>query len=452
MAIANACWLIGMVYAIKSIRERFCLFAFNAGYYLFLIGGFSINLCKTGTLEYFSSAYFASSPDAIVHAAFSVMLSLLVINCSYILLEGMRIRTSYFNSVERNNGIINQTPRFRQVLVFCLIISYISLYLKKREETVIQLATGYVNSYILTTRFPSVLSHISSLFYIFLFMYWSLMPSKKHTLISLGAVCVLELVILISGERGEPISMALTCVFYILIRNRCGYTDIKIKKKYVIIAVLLLPIAFSLLQSLSETRFKREYESASIMEDATDFLETQGGSIKIIANAYDLRNKISDMGGNTFIYGYLKHYLTNNVFARIVTGKPITLRTARDALSGSNFLQTYGYAYAPTTYLNQKGAGSTYIAEVFQDGGYLLLFAISIFYAWLIAMLNKKQLYTPVRMAIILNISRFISLLPRGMAMQWFTNTFAIQNIIVFLVIYFVSNKSKHNYKKAIVE
>ena len=88
----------------------------------------------------------------------------------------------------------------------------------------------------------------------------------------------------------------------------------------------------------------------------------------------------------------------------------------RDAFSGNNFLQTYGYAYAPVTYLNQKGAGSTYIAEVFQDGGYPFLVVMSVFYAWLFAFLNKECLYTPIRMAVVLNISRFISLLPRQTA------------------------------------
>ena len=158
------------------------------------------------------------------------------------------------------------------------------------------------------------------------------------------------------------------------------------------------------------------------------------------------------MGGHTFVLGYIKEYLTNNVFARMILGTSISLRTKQDAFSGNNFLQTYGYAYAPITYLSHRGAGSTYIAEVFQDGGYYFLFVISVFYAQLFVMINKKQLFTPVRMAIILNISRFVSLLPRGMAMQWFTNTFAVQNIIIFFLIYLLMNRGRYHKNEVVVE
>ncbi len=439
VVIANMCWLFGMYYSISKIRERFCLFAFNLGYYLFLLGGFSISYLSTGYYEYFSNSYFTSSSDAVFHAVYSVMLSLMAVNCTYPFFSGLQICPNRSRRTD-DSCITQQSPRFRQFIVWGLAISYVCLLIQKGEETIIMRATGYVNSYTLTTNLPSSLSYISSLFYIFLFMYWSMMPPKKNTIVSLAAVAFLEIVILISGERGEPISMALTCVFYILIRNRCGVRDLIIKKKHVIACIILLPFVFSALQALSETRFQREYETVSVFEGATDFLETQGGSIKIIANAYDLKEKISEMGGHTFVFGYIKDYLTNNVFARIILGKTKGLRTVQDALSGNNFLQTYGYAYAPTTYLNQKGAGSTYIAEVFQDGGYPFLIIMSVFYAWLLSVLNKKQIYTPVQMAIVLNISRFISLLPRGMAMQWFTNTFAIQNIVVFLLVYWTSS------------
>ena len=32
--VANICCFLGMIYSVKKIRERFCLFAFNIGYYV----------------------------------------------------------------------------------------------------------------------------------------------------------------------------------------------------------------------------------------------------------------------------------------------------------------------------------------------------------------------------------------------------------------------------------
>ena len=104
-------------------------------------------------------------------------------------------------------------------------------------------------------------------------------------------------------------------------------------------------------------------------------------------------------------------------------------------------MRSYGYAYAPVTYLNGVGSGSTYIAEVYYDGGYIFLVLFNCAIGLLIVLLDNAREKTIVSCAIILNFIRYVPLLPRGMALDWLTNTFAIQNIIFFLGIIFLTKR-----------
>ena len=217
--------------------------------------------------------------------------------------------------------------------------------------------------------------------------------------------------------------------------------------------VILIPFIMYGLQAISYTRDNNDYE-ASVSNGVSDFIESQGGSVKIIANSYDLNEKIEQLvdGKHTFVLGEIRYYLKNNVFTRLITGKKTSLRTIDDAFSGDNYLRTYGYAYAPTTYKNGVGSGSTYIAEVYYDGGYILLIFINVLVGFLIAKLDRTKCKTIIGMAIMMNIFRYISLLPRGMALDWLTNTFAVQNIIIFLGIYLLINRFQKKNQKMIMQ
>jgi len=271
-----------------------------------------------------------------------------------------------------------------------------------------------------------------------------MLPSKKGVYISASTLVLLEIVILLSGERGEPISLMLTILFYILLRNRRGVKDILIKKSVVISALIIIPFVLVSLQTLSYTRVNKEY-SADVSTGVSDFFETQGGTAKIIANGYDLKDKISEMGGHTFVIGTVRNYLKTNIFTRYLFGLSKSTRTVADAYSGNSYLATYGYAYSPVTFKRFVGSGSTYIAEVFQDGGYLFLILFNVFIAFLNYRIDKYEEGSIISTAIILNVFRYMVLLPRGVALQWFTSTFAIQNILLFLLLYVILYRKKDN-------
>lgn len=434
--IATLCfWVLGMLFSLNDIKNRFTLFSFNIGFFLFLVGGYVYHWIQEGNWKYFSN-----STATILHTCCCLAVSLFVV--------------VFFSVVIRDDSsmVAESEPRkehgrtnykyLMPVIKLILIISFLCELMVEVVTTYITRTTSYALSLNISTGLPTIVTSLAAYYYIALFLYWSLFPEKKGTILSFVGLAVIEIIILISGERGEPISLGFTLVFYILMRQRKGYFDIKIPKRYIVLVILIAPLLISSLQALSYSRVNREYE-ASVVESVEEFFETQGGSVKIIANGYDLYDRISEIGGNSFVLGTVRNYFENNIFTRIITGRERTGRTTEDAYSGNSYIASYGYSYAPYTYSKGVGSGSTYIAEVYQDGGFIFLIVFNFFLAILFKWVDSKETNSIIVSAIILNIFRYMVLLPRGLALQWLTSTFAIQNLILFAVLFFLNQQQR---------
>lgn len=424
-------WSVGMIYSLADIKERFALFSFNIGFFLFILGGYTVSYIENGNFSYFSNSYFQNTPEAIVHACRSAMISIFAVNAFYAVFSQVR------KSRKKNSRISTKAPpriprAMRIFIVSVLTVSFICKSAAAIESITLVNRVTYYQSVNYLSSLPSIVIHLASLYYIFLFLYLAILPKKRYTLLAITGTVMIELLLLFAGERGEPISIFFTVIFYIFYRQRKGIRDILISKKMIAAVIILLPFIFYGLQALSFTRNAQSYD-VSLGEGITDFIEVQGGSIKIISNSYDLCDRILTLGGNDFVLGEIRNYLKNNVFTRLLLGKSLSLRTVDDAISGDNFLRTYGYAYSPVTYLSGVGSGSSYIAEIYHDGGYFLLFSANIFYAFMLTLIDSAEKRSFVTAAISMNVFRYIPLLPRGMALDFLTNTFAFQNIIIFL-------------------
>lgn len=422
-------WIIGMAFSIRKFRERFAMLAFNIGFFLFLIGGFSIFYLIEHNFSYFSN-----SIASVRHTTMSLMICMAIFNAFGIFCEGEQ------NKIYCHKPAVNKhTYKF---IVSLLIISFVCKFTEESIITTITQATSYAESESIASGLPVIVTSFSSLYYITLFLFWSLFPDKKGTLLSIFSLIIIEIIILVSGERGEPISLVMTVVFYMFMRQKRGYTDIIISKKIILAIIVLLPFGISSLQKLSYSRVGREYD-ADFSTSIKEFFDSQGGSVKIIANGYDLKKTISTIGGNSFVLGPVRNYFKNNIFTRLLFNKEKQGRSLETALSGDSYIETYGYAYSPYTFFKGVGSGSTYVAEVYQDGGYVFLIIINVLFALLTSFVDRYNTNSLVTNAILLNIFRYIPLIPRGLALQWLVSTFAIQNILLFILIYYLNRNSR---------
>lgn len=434
-------WAAGITYSLRNIKNRFALLSFLIGYFVFILGGFSINYIKTGGF-----AYFPNSNQTITHTTLSVCVSLaIVISISIILHE----RKSFYDSeqIGDNNTELEIIPSSYKLLLTVLLIgSFVCQTIETIVETMYKLSTSYVaDTSVVLDRLPSVVTHGASYYYIVLFLFLSTHPPKKKALIAILSGIFIAFFTLISGRRGEPISLILALVYYIIIRNRKGIRDIVISKRMVIIVAVALPFFVIFLQQLGSTRVGREFTSSSI-EAIGNFFEDQGGSVRIIANGYDGRDRITEIGGRTYLLGEFRSYLKSNIFTQILFGTNAKSRLDR-ALSGDQYSVTYNYLFlSATSFANGIGGGTTYIAEAYHDGGYIMLALISVYIGVLLSILDiPRRFDSLIWTGIYINIMRYVAVLPRGYAFAWLTNTFSIQNIVLFLVCYLMLHRSKRS-------
>ena len=412
------------------------------GFFVFLLGGYSINFIKTGGFS-----YFPNSQETIAHTTRAVCISLGCIIAVSILFHERKFKG--YNTVEDNNeNVAFVLPKnYSLFLTVLLIFSFVCQLIETVVETMYILSTSYIaDTSVVLNRLPSIVQHGASLYYITLFLYLATNPAKKKTLIAIASGAFIAFFTIISGRRGEPISLILAIVYYIFIRNKKGLYDIVIKKKVIVILIVVLPFFIVFLQQLGATRVNREFTSESI-EAIENFFEDQGGSVRIIANGYDGRERIAQIGGKTYLLGEFRSYLKNNIFAQVLFHTSSKSRLER-ALSGDQYSVTYNYLFlSSTSFANGVGGGTTYIAEAYHDGGYLMLLLISIYIAILLSILDTPKSYeSPIWTGIYINIMRYIAVLPRGYSFAWLTNTFAIQNLVLFLVCYLIL----HNKNNAI--
>lgn len=424
----------GLVYSCLRLKERFSLFSFNIGFFIFLISGYFFNWLDMGTMNYFTS-----SQVSVKHTCFCLYLCMLTVNLFYILMRAKRQET--VSDQEMSTSV--EIPKIIQQAIACLLIfSFLCALLVEFRTTQILQSSTYADKMGVQTGLPSVVTYGASLYYVSLFMFWALFPSRKWTWVSIVGLVIVEIIILQSGERGEPISLLLTVFFYIFLRNRRGFTDVKIPKKAAIIGLVLVPFFLYGLQVMSYTRVNKDYD-AGVIDGVVEFFESQGGSAAIVGHGYDYQDRISDMAGNSFTMGTIRSYMKNNVFARLLFGLEKTTRSTATALEGDSYLASYGYVHSPYTYSKNVGGGSTYVAELYHDGGYLYLTLFNILIAVLLSRLDRAKGNSVISMAILLNIFRYMPLLPRGVALQWLTSTFAIQNLLVFAMIWFLTKQAK---------
>ena len=446
-AFALILWLVSIVYAVRRIRDSFTFLGFNIGFFTFILGGYSIGLFTEWDASYFDDARIRVTEEAVNHVGRCMVLCMFFVNVTYLLLDSYFPRKDYFFDQSK---LLNPNKRLKKILVILMLIGFVCKLLLSIEDLRIVRTTSFREHAVAESSYPYIVTSLSSLYFVSLFAFWGTIPGKKAVWLTFGMLSIPELILLLSGERGEPISVILVIAFYIMFRNRLGNYDFYFKKWTVIFGLIALPFVIYFLQLMAYERNHLTYDKG-VVEGVQDFFETQGGSVKIISNSYVMHDRIEEAGGHHFLSGELRSYVKTNIFTRLVMGRKVMQRTVQDAYTGDNYLRTYGYLYAPVTYNAGVGGGSTYIAEVYHDGsyfhggGYLYLTLFNIFIAFLLRYLDTVKMDSVVQFTICMGIFRFMPLIPREQALQWLTGTFAFQNLLFYIFIHSIYIKSRLN-------
>ena len=424
--------ITSVFFAIRSLSEvnnRYILFCFNLTYFLFLISGLLVNSYSYSVMK----AYLAVSDEALVHTCFCIAISIIIINIVYFVLKSPV-------DCQENEQITNNYTGGKTLNQIIKILFYVSIVGKFVESFLIyslSSSMGYSESYTISVNLPFYFSAPSAAFYLLFCLWLSTKPSKREFIFPIIIVLIMESLILFSGDRSEPMSVILMLSYYVIVQRK-NDEFYNINKKQII---LIAAAAIGFIYLLQYVSFSRDHNAMTITENfIIDFFNKQGISAAVIGKGYDLKDSIAEIGGHHFTIGAILNYLTQNVVARTLFGiNRIKLNSVEAATSGNSYGSTMAYIRFRSSYLNGVGCGTSYIAELYHDGGMMLLIlgsalaAILMYYVYVKIINNAHKTFITEALALLL-FKNMITL-PRNGCFTWLTSTFSVQNLLILFVI-----------------
>lgn len=435
---ADACVLFSIVWALFSKTKSIVFPLFNLVYFVFLLGSVTVSSIEGRDIQ----SLFSCSEPSVNQACFLAYLSIMVIDVVYIAVQvfGIDSEKEEKRGLFRNRGTV-PTRQLRNFVLAVFIVSALVKGVMAVESMMHSSTYGYVSLYVgYSSRLPGIIQYLASFFYLSLFLYLASFPGKARARAVLVAAMLVEVPILLSGDRGEAVCAFGALLVYLITGSRVDEPAIKWGKKQTIALLFVAPLCLAVLQTISHTRVGESYD-ASIFDAVYDFFESQGRSLGVIGMALDYRLQLEAVSDLPFTFGHVIAYITQNAVATDLFGvKTIANNTVEMATSGFSMGSTLAYLWYPKSYLNGVGCGTSYIAEAYIDFSYAGVIAASIIVALILHSLDCVERKTWVGYALSLCIIRLLFELPRGSLFKFVTATFSVQNLLLLFAILVLSN------------
>lgn len=413
------------------------LFFFNITYEVFVLGGSTVSILKSGSVENYISV--SLTDHQLMVSCGIALFGIACMDITYYLFEDKKNST-----VRRQNADEGPTKIQEQAVAAIFIVAAICKLAMAVETMTYSTAFGYVSLYTReTSNLPGMIRYIGAFFYFSLMLLLTCNFSKTITYAAFGATAIIEAVILKSGDRGEAVCGILVLVIYTMLRCRREPNFLIHKKTAVIGLCCSLPFFTFLLQVIKYTRIGNATD-ISFGEAIFEFFESQGVSINIIANELKHYNEITAIGGHTYVINQIISYLQQNVLFRTIFGfERIAGNTVEMAMSGFSLGATIMYIILPGSYLQGIGCGTCYLAELYQDAKWIGLVAGTILIVALLKWIKKADQRNWIESAMMLNCMRIVLMLPRGAFLKWLTEILSVPNLMLLFAIYFIGYMAK---------
>lgn len=317
--------------------------------------------------------------------------------------------------------------------VYCIsLILSIAMNISKMRYA---LAYGYISLY---TSYTSIkgYSWFQLIYTATLFIGLAAYPSNRRKWFYLITGTFVPLVALIQGSRGG-FACYIIFVFYYLYEYddlmQLQLSRMRQKKKFIRWAIIIGFSAVIILPSLynyGHTRADQNHMvSLSIFDGIKNFFYEESGSFNLIKYAiiYDgqLPQKLYSLGS----------------IVDLLKGTLYTGQTVESALYGHSFGNVITYMVTPAMYLSGYGYGSSYLAEVYYDFGYIGVIIINLFFGVLFYKYTQWEKNGIFINAIYFFVMYYILLLPRFSLLYPLNNLLSKSVIVTFIFVFFIGRK-----------
>lgn len=398
-------FVILTIVCFKDINTNIFFFCFLCSFFVFLVSGDLADAL-------FGKKYWLQFSEAAnYHAHFCILLSLVFLLIGYFITK-KPYALENINCTSLSEANEYKVIGIREISKYAYYVSYIFLLTDTLYKVYYVLINGYVSYYVGYASILGVFSQIGDLCPIALCSFLATFPSKDECKWPFRWFFVYAICGFLVGQRGALVYNLIFIVGYMFYRNKHdSNAEIWIKKRWIISFCIAIPFVIVFFQIYGYIREGIAFEFESFMDTFVDFFVSIGASSKVIKAGFDYRSYLSDfkfysLGDtlNYFKYSRLFHWF----------GTIPAAHTAEYALQGHSYGDMISYLYMKSQYLAGHGAGSSFIACLFTDFGYLGVaigsFLYGVLFKKISALNSNKWLSTTLKLYALL----FLFKSPRG--------------------------------------
>ena len=356
-------WFDAVVYCWFSLRERALLAGFLVSFSVFLLG-------RQVLINVFRYRIEINDPQGEAHLQLSLAISLISLLIFYAIAEKASKKHKYpvggYQSSVSGEMITSAAS-----LVFFTSLGVAFVSVAVRSLFVIRYGYMAKNIDYYSVYLPShpiwyVADKIEQVATVSFWIVLGSLPSKRLMRIAVPLYLVYLTGTLLTGQRTIFATGLLAIGIYLI--SRYGLTENRQRAgiKYVLLGLVSIPLAFLLLSWVANLRGLGGGGETPIQR-MLNFVYDQGVSSRVIYNAYVNHDSLPSN------LNPLMEWTRTGWVARLLGYTVNAGNTVDHALDGSSFTHSLGYTILPDLYLQGDAPGTSFVAELYFQGGLPLL-------------------------------------------------------------------------------
>lgn len=435
-------WADFMIYLLLDIKNSVMSIAFAITFFTFLMGRQISDRFGLHAIENpFVSFSFSESEN--LHAETLVLISLICLWVGSIIFKKKFVDAK--DRVQLNFDKSKYVRQAAKILFFiCLPFALVNYYVLSTSV----LSGGYISTYVegFSSGIPSYVGKIGEFAQVAFIVYLAGMPTKRDFNRTLPFYLLYLVFTLGDGRRFAFLSGIILIAVYLYIRNtvRSGGV-VWFGKKTLFAFAIIGPILMVLMIIMAGLR--AGYDATKNPDNPLiRFFYTQGFSINLIKFADYYK---SDLPENRFYSFFSSTTFFQNILSPIIGFQPYSGHNVRNALEGFSLDHALTYrAYGEDIYLGGAGMGSTYIAEVFHDFGYIGVIAVNLLYSYILRKIDSINGNNIWKTSVLLFVFVSMLFISRAGADSFLTSVINLTTLTALFIIFMIS-KFKINFIKS---
>lgn len=395
-------WLIGTIYCLYSIYDRIFFLMFLLAFFNFLIGR-SV-LIALGIYE----PFYKYTLEQSISGQQLVLGSLLMIILSFIYFDKkVPIKMQALKQVDI------EVLKIKLISKWVFYFTYIFLITTVVATILYVRRYGYTSIYIDTSaKVPILIKKLGDIAPFAFFIFLGSLPKKREVIFPIGLYTVYLILSLGTGGRFDFVIGLLALFAYFVLRNKLTPHEVWFQKKnlkYYIMFGLSMMVVLSAYNSL---RFNRDLSGRTPVQLLTKFTYDQGVSVNIPKRIFKYSAKIPT--DRLYSMDSIISFYQRNIGTRLLGQEYYEASSVEKALNGNSLGDVLSYILYGRAYLEGNGGGSSYVAEVFLDFGWIGIILVSILYSRMLIALRNRVSSNPYMFMIIFMVFMAFLKAPRA--------------------------------------